>query len=59
MKSNKRPPIPWREIRALVRYLKTNRPQPDHIELAMSLVSEWLDPGKEALERDQIVMPWR
>jgi hypothetical protein len=41
-----------------MRYLKTNKPQPDHIELAMSLVSEWLDPGKEALERDQLTMPW-
>jgi len=58
MKPN-RPPIPWREIRALVSYLKLNRPHPSHIELAADLVAEWLDPGKETLERDQATMPWR
>jgi len=42
-----------------VSYLKLNRPHPSHIELAADLVAEWLDPGKETLERDQATMPWR
>jgi hypothetical protein len=59
MKAN-RPPIPWKEIRELVRYLEheerhmNNNPHPAHIGQAVRKVREWLK--KQADDPNQISM---
>jgi hypothetical protein len=54
MKSPNRPPLPWREIRELVRYLEReaclmcDKPHPAHIGNAARTVRQWLDPKPPA-----------
>ena len=60
-KSN-RPPIPWKSIRELVRYLEheerhmSDSPHPAHIGVAVRQVREWLDPKKPEPGPNQISM---
>jgi hypothetical protein len=61
MKSN-RPPIPWREIRELVRYLEheerhlRDNPHPAHIGHAVRAVREWLNPKRQPPDPNQMTM---
>jgi hypothetical protein len=56
------PPIPWREIRELVRYLGheernlTDNSQPAHIEHAVRTVRQWLNP-KHVVDENQAKLP--
>ena len=56
-----RPPIPWREIRELVRYLEheerrmRDNAHPAHIGNAVRAVRQWLDP-KPPVDERQITM---
>jgi len=54
MKPN-RPPIPWREIRALVRQLSNTTDNPKSVDDAVGVVRDWLDP-KRPTDPDQMTM---
>ena len=48
MKSLNRPPIPWAEIRALVRHLSNMADNPKSVDDAVRVVRDWLDPKRPA-----------
>jgi hypothetical protein len=50
-----RPPIPWREIRELVRYLE-HEEHSAHIGNAVRTVRQWLDPKPPVDERQTTML---
>ena len=46
MKNLNRPPIPWAEIRALVRHLSNMADNPKSVDDAVRVVRDWLDPKR-------------
>jgi hypothetical protein len=50
-----RPPIPWKEIRTLVRHLSNTMDNPKSVDDAVRVVRDWLDP-KRPTDPDQMTM---